>query len=975
MKRIFLFLSLFCSVLTQAQPVEMRKVFQASWQQQVNVDIRVSLDDQHHVLRGEERVVYINKSPDALSEIWIHLWPNAYKHDSTPFAVQELENNKTAFYFSDDNDRGYIDSLLFTVDGNPAEIRQGASEDIIYIKLSKMLAAGDSCVIRTPFRVKIPQSFSRLGHVGQSYQITQWFPKPAVYDVNGWNPIPYLDQGEFYSEFGDFSVTINLPDSYVVATSGRCVAELKAAGRKTLKFYEKNIHDFAWFADKHYKIDSADVYTEDGHKIACYMYFKKVADNNLEAIKKAVLFRSKKIGNYPYDHIAAVASSIKAGAGMEYPCITVVMNGDEMTIEHEVGHNWFYGILASYEREYAYMDEGFNTYYDLRYAAERQDTGIRKMRNWLGFPYTSAELEQRALNLFQLADHEEQPIYQSSANFTFLNYAAMVYGKTAICLRYLEHYLGTARFDSIMMAYYQTWKFKHPLPGDLKQFWTNATGENLDWFFESLLKTNDRIDYKILGIYRDRNRPGIAFVDVENIGKVKGPLFFGAKKGDSVSYERIYDGFEGIRTFALPDSFGNAILLDPFGISPEVNRMNNVYVKNKWWPRNRPLKMRFMFGLSDPGHKELCWLPAIAYNAADGMMAGLALYNQSVFSKPTSFLVMPMFGTRSNSWSGMASLTHKVYFENEQTKSIELKIDLRKFSFSSPGIAGMTLQQFVRFAPEANVLIAPKSPRSTVSNAFNLKYIYLGNYQGPTRVQSEVFFNTEFRHKNERTINPNGGSFSIQVHQVFQKIQAEWSGAVNLNAKNKDLRYRFFGAFMYYNKLLNPAGIDERYSLKPEANGGYWDYTREQLMFNRDPYARGFRNAQLIAKDGFFKTPYNFGYISDTWLTAANFKCPLPGKKIPIELYADVSFFNSSIYNVSQGEVVRTPKFIYGAGISLVVIRDVFEIYFPLVMSKEMQQAIDYKNTGYMSKISWLLNLHELNPFYNKRRLLKLMNQ
>lgn len=952
----------------------MRKVRQASWQQKVNFDIRISLDDQNHILNGEERMEYFNNSPDALTEIWIHLWPNAYKNDSTPYAIQELENLKTDFYFSDDNDRGYIDSLNFTVDGVQAEIRPGRSDDIIYIKLPKPLLPGASCVIRTPFKVKIPQSFSRLGHVGQSYQITQWYPKPAVYDVNGWNPIPYLDQGEFYSEFGDYTVTINLPDSYVVATSGVCDAVVKNAGRKTLRCSEKNIHDFAWFADKNYKVDSGDVYTEDGKKISCYMYYKKAKDNNLKAIQDAVLFRSNRIGTYPYNHLAAVASSIKAGAGMEYPCITVVMNGDEMTIEHEVGHNWFYGILASYEREYAYMDEGFNTYYDLRYAEERKKPIRRQIKKLSGFPYISEEFEQRFLYQFQNADHEEQPVYQPSGDFTFLNYAAMVYSKTGLCLKYLEHYLGRQKFDSIMAQYYQTWKFRHPLPGDLKDFWTQATGENLDWFFEDLLKTNKRVDYKILGIYHEHNRPGISFVDIENTGDINGPLFLGVMNGDSITCEKIYTGFEGIHTFAIPDSFGNLIAIDPCGISPEINRSNNYYQKQRLFPKTEPLRLRFLYGLSNPKRKEMCLLPVLGFNTSDGLMAGIAFYNQSVFSKPTSIFVMPMFGMKSNIWSGMASLSRKIYFENEQTKGIEIKADFRKFSLPNFSSTGMTESQYIRFAPEAEIFITPKSPRSFRTNTFDLKYIYLANYAGKTVMNKDEFFNATFLYKNERVVNPYSGIFRIQVHKVFQKIQAEWNGSVNLGAKDKNFRYRLFGGFMYYNKLIHPDGINVTYSFKPEGNGGFWDYTKDQLMFSRDPYANGVWSQQIAAKDGNFKTPYNFGYFSDTWLTAANFKCPLPGKKLPIELYADVCFFNGSTYNVAQKEIERTPRFIYGAGFSVVIIRDIFEIYFPVVMNKDMMQAPFYKGSNYFSRISWIFNLQQLNPYYNKRRLLKFMN-
>ena len=193
-----------------------------SWQQEVNYTIKVTLDDQLHMLRGSEEVVYTNNSPATLNSLYIHLWPNAYKDKNTALAKQLMMSGKDYLFRNDPEYQGFIDSLDFKADGTSVKLTYDAKHiDIAVLTLNKPLAPGEKVVITTPFRVKLPSGeVSRMGHIGQTYQITQWYPKPAVYDEKGWHPMPYLNQGEFYSEYGSFDVSITLPEDYTVGSTG-----------------------------------------------------------------------------------------------------------------------------------------------------------------------------------------------------------------------------------------------------------------------------------------------------------------------------------------------------------------------------------------------------------------------------------------------------------------------------------------------------------------------------------------------------------------------------------------------------------------------------------------------------------------------------------------------------------------------------------------------------------------------------------
>ena len=214
MKHILLFcFGLFTQLLIAGQ--------QSYWQQETNYRIDVKLDDTTHSLDGFLRLEYVNNSPDTIFFIWFHLWPNAFKNDRTAFSEQLLQNGRTDFYFSDKEQRGYINRLDFRVDNATLKMEDHPSYiDVVKVHLLDPLLPHRKVEITTPFHVKIPKNFSRGGRTGRSYQITQWYPKPAVYDRTGWHPMPYLDQGEFYSEFGTFDVRVTVPKTYIVAATG-----------------------------------------------------------------------------------------------------------------------------------------------------------------------------------------------------------------------------------------------------------------------------------------------------------------------------------------------------------------------------------------------------------------------------------------------------------------------------------------------------------------------------------------------------------------------------------------------------------------------------------------------------------------------------------------------------------------------------------------------------------------------------------
>ncbi|MBC7867430.1 MAG: M1 family metallopeptidase [Gloeobacteraceae cyanobacterium ES-bin-316] len=501
---------------------------QSYWQQQVDYKIDVALNDKQHDLKGFLTLEYTNNSPDKLDYIWFHLWPNAYKNENTAFAKQVKGDKDGDKRLKAIKDNGFIDSLAFRAAGQKLKTEAHPEYiDVIKVLLAQPLESGKKITITTPFYTKMATYNSRSGHDGQSYMVCQWYPKPAVYDRKGWHPIPYLDQGEFYSEFGNFTVNITTPSNYILGASGtlqneaertqyKTIGKANVAAKsktnkiaykpsgvnKTLTYKAENVHDFAWFANKDFVIRYDTLQMASGKTVDVFTYHHPDGNknwvNSTEYVKDGTRSYSSYIGEYVYPVVQAVEGPKNdMSGGMEYPMITLITSptADEKyldaVITHEVGHNWFYGMLASNERQHAWLDEGINTYYQFRYEAEKWRA------NSIFGNDIPIELTQKPLNEFQAAVYGvmanaipmEGAIETPAADFKNKEeYGIVTYIKTAIWMYALEQEFGKEKLDKAVQAYFNQWKFKHPYPEDFRAVFEKELGRDLTAYFDLLNK-------------------------------------------------------------------------------------------------------------------------------------------------------------------------------------------------------------------------------------------------------------------------------------------------------------------------------------------------------------------------------------------------------------------------------------------------------------------------------------------------------
>jgi hypothetical protein len=980
---------------------------QEYWQQEVNYTIEVSLDDEAHTLSAFERFEYINNAPVALDTIWIHLWPNAYKNGETALAKQQYKNKDATLKYGDSSLKGYIDSLNFKV--NETAVEWGLHPDhidICYLVLNESLQPGKSLEVSTPFFVKIPSGeISRLGHIDQSYQITQWYPKPAVYDKNGWNAFPYLNQGEFYSEYGSFDVSITLPKNYVVGATGdlQTASEIQflenraavtaasiAAGKnytefgevtkrngipassdtlKTIRFTQQNVHDFAWFADKRYNVLKSEVQLpHSGRSVTSWaMYTEaeaKLWTKASEYLNDAIYYYSLWNGDYPYNQVTAVDGTISAGGGMEYPNVTVIGGSGnayqlEVVIVHEVGHNWFYGQLGSNERVHGWMDEGMNTLNEVRYMQTKypENTALSDM-------VLNGAFHFEDLNHHDLSDvsyrmvaalGEDQPIETHSAKFTSANYGVVMYQKTGLVFFYLKDYLGEELFDECMRAYYDTWEFKHPQPEDMRRSLEATSGKDLSWLFDDLIQTTNHVDYKLKRVKIDED----VAVKVKNVGHVDGPIEVATfSKGKIVETKWVEPGAK-TSVVRFSNTNVDAVRIDPGKDIPEINRQNNFWKQKGLFGKWEGLNAEFLIGDNEAKETNLFWLPTIAGNAYDGFMIGPTFHNFGIPFNKFGYMISPMFSFRREFVSGVADLNYNFYPKHHLKLS---KFGLSVKSFKSDTLFRANESYYLAVLPYWTAKIGSRTDEKPYTQSIRIQGMYRKDVSGPFVMErTGAYVAYEFNYsKPDHIVNAKvRNDFIMQQSNGDQMARITVEGTYKFRyLRNKQKRWVELRGFVG-NQYINNYALSTfsfPYAMSLSGQNGMQDLFIDDYFFGRNE-TTGAWSQQRLENMGGFKSTSNFGTTTGTML-AANMYLDLPIKTGLIGAFLDAGTFEQP--NGQFSPIALNT----GLGIRL---GNVFGIYFPMWMSNDLMNSYG-NNVGmfdqYGRKIRFTLRLNFINkPF------------
>lgn len=476
----------------------------------VEYHMAVALHPDKKTLQGAQTVTWKNPGNRPVGELYFHLYPNAFASKKTTFMREsggklrsdELKPDSFGGMKLQSIKSNYGDDLSMQAsyvrpdDGNPNDLT------LLKVHLPQPVGPGEKVTLNLEFTVDMPRVFARMGYSDNFFMAGQWFPKLAKYETagtrqrveDGWNLHQYHGNSEFYADFGIYDVSIKVPSGYTVAATGfPTKSPVEQDGMKTYRFYADDVHDFAWAASPDF------VYVEEkfsspsvpGAKIKLYLDPKHqdLKNRYLAAAKKSLARYSEWFGTYPYSTLSIIVppEDANGAGGMEYPTLVTAWGASEpkpnweleRVIVHEIGHQFWYGMVASNEFEEAWLDEGFTSYAEDK--VMEKEYGVRPNLPVEASYVTSPQALAR--NAWDYGSHDV--------------YADNVYTRAKLVLNAIERDVGTDSMNRIMKSYFQRWKFKHPSTADFQGAVENVTKRSWKDFFDQYVYGDKMIDYSV----------------------------------------------------------------------------------------------------------------------------------------------------------------------------------------------------------------------------------------------------------------------------------------------------------------------------------------------------------------------------------------------------------------------------------------------------------------------------------------------
>ncbi len=480
--------------------------------------IQATLDIDTHQLRGRETLTWVNSGRDPVDVLPFHLYMNAFKNEDSVFMRESRGKHRGERAARDG--WGWIEVNAVAVDGGPdasSKVRYPAAPDetVMEVPLDAPVAPGQTVTVTIMFEVQLPVVFARTGYKGDFHMIGQWFPKIGVrVDDAGkerWHCDPFHLMSEFFADFGNYDVTLTVPDTHVVAATGVLVeARDNQDDTRVLHYKAEGVHDFVWMADPFMEIVKANAHTPHG-PVDVWVYSRpaqrEFAERHLAAAVATVEGLSEMIHPYPWARMTVIdppPDAVGGAGGMEYPTLVTtaadsVFTPDgvrlpEFVTVHEVGHNWFQGILASNEVDEAWLDEGMNEYIDdvlMDKLYGEETSGLE----W--GPFRSSIAASRLIATGQFRDLPD-PIARRSYEFSdYDSYGGATYSKTAAAMYTLQNAVGSEKFFAALHAYGMEMGFKHPTEADLVRILERELGQELDWFLGPALHETGAADLRV----------------------------------------------------------------------------------------------------------------------------------------------------------------------------------------------------------------------------------------------------------------------------------------------------------------------------------------------------------------------------------------------------------------------------------------------------------------------------------------------
>lgn len=899
--------------------------------------LRAYLNGETKIIEISQEFTYLNSTQDTLNEIFFNDWAHAYSNKNTALAKRFAEEFRKSLHLAKDEYRGSTE-ILGVVDQNFRQVnwRRTRGRDIVEMELNKSLGPGDSVKLFLAYKVKLPPNrytpygYSNLGN----YYLKDWYLTPAVYDEQ-WQLYSNKNLEDLHSGNTDTHIMLTYPDSLYLGTNfneiniteypNQFVATLDGSNRKSCDIILNARNKFSKHVTPQLVVVT-DLVAGKYDEIAQGISINRITE-----------FIHENLGEFPYEQL--LVSQVDFNKNPLYGLNQLPGFIRPYDTQFQFEMKFLKTALISYVRESLFLNprkekwvtDALVNYMMIRfveiYYPDQKLLG-KLSDKWGVRSFHLAQMdfnEQYAfLNMLIARKNLDQALITSNDSLIKFNQKIANTYRAGLGLSYLAAYVGKEKINASVKEYYERYKLKPVTPEDFIDILKKNSEKDIDWFFNTYVKTSDRIDFKIKNVFKTTDS---LYVTLKNKTGTNVPISLFGLRNDSVVSNYWYADIQDEQEVAIPRNREKKLVLNYDQNIPEFNQRDNWKSLKGFFTSNKKLKFQFFKDSEDPYYHQIFYMPVLTYNVYDGLTPGLRLTNKTLLERPFIWDFSPSYGLRQKELVGYGKLNYKKYHAKSGYYVTNYSLNGSTFHFERNS-------RYSTVTPAISFGWRPEDLISNKRKALVFRYVNVFRDIDPSlELETDPdysVFNARYSHLNNGIIEYFSYFLDGQYAANFSKLAFNMEYR-KLFQNNFQLNLRLFaGKF-----LFNNTGTDFFSFALDRPTDYLFDYS--YIGRSEDT---GIWSQQIVIAEGGFKSILENPFAND-WIATTNTSMSIWRW---IEAYGDLGF----IRNKGQD-----PRFVYGSGIRLNLVTDYFELYFPVYSNNGWEIA----QPNYGERIRFVITL------------------
>lgn len=898
--------------------------------------IKAELFPQTHTINIQQELVYTNRSLDTLNEIWLYDWNNAYVDKTTPLAKRFAEEFKKSIHLARPQQRGYTEIISLT-DPNYGFLKWKRLDvqDIIKVQLNYPIYPGKSYRLKLSYKVKLPSAeFTGYGfNEFNDYRLRYWYIVPGIYDGK-WMPYSNKNLNDLNQLVKEISIEMTLPTSYEIISDLDVASTTTKGDKRTILLEGRNRGQVNLNITRTNEFKT--IRTNDLDLITNLQSNDTLEVNDILSAQRIFAFLEDRLGEYPHQKIMVSEQEYQRSPNYGINQLPSFLRPFPDSFQYDLKlfkiatQTYLDNTLFIDDRKEHWVKEGIQIYlmmaYINNYYPDMKLLGkLSKIWGIRSYHFAQMDFNDQYPLLYMLTarNYTDQPLSTPRDSLIKFNERIANRYKSGVGLAYLNSYLGNHYIDRKVKEFYHLYAQKNSSATDFKNLLTEEAPKDISWYFDSYVRSEDKIDYKITNFHKTEDS---VYVNIRNKRGTKAPItLFGMDRKDSILFKTWYSGIDERKRVKVPRENLKRLVLNYDRIIPEINERDNWKSVDGFLSTDRKLKFQFFKDFEDPYYNQIFYVPVFSFNIYDGVTAGLRFYNKTFLAKPFIYDLKPSFAFGESALVGSGTFQYRDYVEHGNMYQIDYYLYGSSFHYAH-GLRYSTITPSITFKFRNDDL------RSNERELLNVRFVNVIRDESPTIDSDPDYsvFNVRYAYGNNGIIDFRSWFVDLQVASEFSKIAFNWEFR-KLFPSNRQLNLRFFAGKFIYN----------------QTNSDFFSFALDRptdYMFDYDYLGRsedsGIFSQQLIISEGGFKSKLSTPFAND-WIVTTNASMNVWRW---IELYGDVGMIKNKYHDA---------RFVYDSGIRLNLVTDYFELYFPIYSNNGWEIA----QPQYDEKIRFIVTL------------------